>query len=209
MSLRKQWKDRILNQNLLPNQFEATPTPEIQAGKKGVEFDFIAWEVELEGVDTATADWAPRTSTLSPDCDDIVFDFDAWEAELEDVDLEEQARLAFDGLLTFETEDEGKTRTISDIKNDIVTFMSNPEIIQMQNMIEYAAVQFAQFCSHNHIGGDSIGDSLSGLFDMGQSLLGEKTHSHDDHHEHDLLGHDEDDEEDEPDGKKKKKKRRR
>ena len=111
--------------------------------------------------------------------DDVyAFDFDAWESELEGIDLEEQARQAFDGLLTFETEDEHTGRTIEDIKDDIVTFMSNPEIVQMQQMVDYAAEQFAQFCNHNHIGGDANSE-FSNLLSAGNNVLGS-----DDGHDH-------------------------
>lgn len=102
--------------------------------------------------------------------DGPVFDFGAWEEEVKDIDLEEQAKMAFDGLLTFETEDETEVRTVQDIKNDIISFMSNPEIIQMQQVVEYAALQFEQFCNHNHLEGD-ISSDFSSIFNTNQESL--------------------------------------
>lgn len=201
-----------MNQELLPNQFGTLPQPEVQPGIAEVEFDFIAWEVELEVVSSDIS--SQSINSIHPEAavaptNELYFDFDAWEAELEDVDLEEQAVQAFKGLLTFETENEGETRTINDIKNDIFTFMSNPEIVKMQNFVEQAAAHYAQFCNHNHVGAESMNEGLSGIFGDIINSSEEVSHAHEhDHgsgHEHD----DDDDDEDELDGKKKKKKRRK
>lgn len=150
-------------------------------------FNIISDVVELEAVEVQSND-------------EFGFDFAAWEAEVADIDLEEQAIKAFDGLLTFETDDNETARTIEDIQNDIVTFMSNPEVMEMQRVIEYAAVQFAQFCNHNHVGADSMNENVSSLFNASEGLAGQEDHSHKLEHEHD-------DDDDDTDSKKKKKKR--
>lgn len=132
------------------------------------------------------------------------FDFQSWEAEIQHIDIEQQAKLAFDGLLVYENESEDK-RTLEDIKHDVITLMSNPEIIRMQQVFDYAAMQFAQFCNHNHLGADQMGEGLRGLYDTGQEKLESGAHNNYDH-DHSDFGHEDEDDDDEKSKKRKKRK---
>jgi hypothetical protein len=95
--------------------------------------------------------------TPESEMDDI---FAAFETEFGGEDFEEQAYEVFNGLLTFDSAsdaDDAPRRTVQDIKNDIQSFMANPEIIQMQSLMDRIAIQAAAFCQHNGISSDDIG----------------------------------------------------
>jgi len=99
-------------------------------------------------------------SEINTELDDI---FASFEEACEDIDIEEQALKAFDSIWAFETSDEDeRPRTVQDIKNDIQTFLSNPEIVEMQRVMDQIAMKAEQFCNHNGISTEDLG--------MGESL---------------------------------------
>lgn len=123
-------------------------------------------------------------------------DFGAIEAQLQGIDIEQVASEAFRNILTFQDDITGEERTVETVKEELQAFLSNPEIIAMEQFMNQAAVDFARFCNHNHLGANEMGSELQELYNTGMKSHGD----HGDHVDHEVHkdkkdNEDEDDEE--------------
>ena len=143
----------------------------------------------------------------NPETESFKFDFEAFTKDMECIDIEQVAQDALGDILKV-ADEQGNERSIEQIYQETEQFFANPVIQENFQLLNAAAVQFAQFCNHNHAMGQELASgSLSGLYELGNHSS--DGHDHGDHadHEHEQKNTSDDERDIGPDGKKRKKRK--
>lgn len=98
--------------------------------------------------------------------------FSRYEQELDEVNIQKLASEALGSILTLHDK-EGVVKSYEDIKAETERFFSNPLVAQDMSLLDSLALQYAQFCNHNHEAAGHLNEGgLSNIYELGAKHQG-------------------------------------